>query len=430
MLIDSFCGIANSSNMGAAQTDSDIAMSIGRLCAEHENAAEDLKQILTKEKCAQGMTKYLSTFDNGELITLATEIGDGGQYINVLRRKFDADAANWVWNIETAQQKIREVILEYKIISESNKTLSKNISFDATVKEWCTKCGYIRVSCAAAKNYLDEISPFMELLCTVKKSGQLLDSQKQKFYDLLVLNGEAFRNLYNNQADLFKRVCAYYVSDLSDEQIRELYATMPAGAFTQDKNDYFVSVEDKTKTYKAGIRSVQLKKLWKEKTASESPRDWSKKHKMPILCLISDEELQKARATFSTINSSRSDEQAIEKAIAYLEGADFFGVMSDSAALDAAFRDTIIKSYAVMLTDINEVKEYLDRTIATDPYDWFGLPEVDKRLKQMAEAKYSQSGCTRALEKIDEMDISDAREYLKSLIKDNMIVGMEIIKGK
>jgi hypothetical protein len=54
----------------------------------------------------------------------------------------------------------------------------------------------------------------MELLCAIKKSGQLLDSQKQKFYDLLVLNGEAFRNLYNNQADLFKRVCAY-TDDLS-----------------------------------------------------------------------------------------------------------------------------------------------------------------------------------------------------------------------
>ena len=114
----------------------------------------------------------------------------------------------------------------------------------------------------------------------------------------------------------------------------------------------------------------------------------------------------------------------------YLESADFFAMLSDDDALDIAFREAIIKSYAVMLTNIEEVKEYLDRTITSDPYDWFGLPEVDKRLKQMAEAKYSQSGCTRALEKIDEMGIDDAREYLKSLIKDNMIVGMEIIKGK
>ena len=169
-IIDSFCGIANSNNMGATKTDSDIAMCIGRACINHPNAAEDLKSILIKEKCAQGMAEYLKTFENGELVSLAYTVGDGGQYINVLRRKFDADAASWVWNVDTAQQKIREVIHEYKIIDEINKTLSKIITFDATVKEWCTKCVYIRVSFAAAPNYLDEIRLF-GTLCAIKKSG-------------------------------------------------------------------------------------------------------------------------------------------------------------------------------------------------------------------------------------------------------------------
>ena len=82
-----------------------------------------------------------------------------------------------------------------------------------------------------------------------------------------------------------------------------------------------------------------------------------------------------------------------------------------------------------MLTDIQEVKDYLDSHIEADPYDWFGLPEIDKKLHQMAEAEYNRGGCERALAKIDEMDIADVKKYLKELIKDNMIVGMEIIKG-
>lgn len=107
------------------------------------------------------MAAYLETFENGTLVSLAQTVGDGGQYINVLRKKFDADAANWVWNVETAQQKIREVILEYQIIVESNKIISKSISYDTTIREWCDKCGYIRISYAAAKNYLDELGPFL-----------------------------------------------------------------------------------------------------------------------------------------------------------------------------------------------------------------------------------------------------------------------------
>lgn len=429
-LIDLYCGIANNSNMGSSHTDNDIALSIGKMCREKTTAAADLKALLTKENCTAGMEAYLKDFENGELLTLSAEIGDNGQYINVLRSKFDADAANWVWNVETAQQKIKEVILEYKIIAESNKVISKNISFDSTIREWCDKCNYIRISYAAAKNYLDEIGPFLEILHTVKKTGTLLDSQKQKFYDLLSVNAEAFRRFYNDQVSLFKRVCSYYIDEFSEEEIKELYQTIPAGTFTYEKSDYINLVDGKVKDYKSTLGNQKLKKMWQDKTGTASPRAWSKDHRMPILCLISDKELQTARAAFGTINKSHPDSTSIDKAIAYLESADFFKLLSDDDALDRIFRESIIKNYSVMLADIDEVKSYLDSRISADPYDWFGLPEVEKKLQQMAEAKYNQSGCDRALEKIDRMDVADVKRYLKELIKDNMVVGMEIIKGK
>jgi len=427
-IIDSFCGIANSNNMGSTKSDSDVAMTIGKLAMANPDAAEDLKGLLCKEKCTLGMGAYLQTFDNRALPSLAEEVGDGGQYINVLRRKFDADAANWVWNIDTAHQKIREVILEYTIIAESNKVISKNISFEATIHEWCDKCGYIKVSYAAVKNYLDELGPFLNLLHTVKKSGTLLDSQKQNFLDLLNASGDAFCVFYNNQVDLFKRVCSYYLDGLSDEEIRGVFASIPSGTFTYEKADYFNTVEAKVKSYKEGLKSAQLKKVWRDKTGTETPYAWSKKYKMPILCLVPDAEVTKARAAFAAVGRAKPDEASVDKALEYFAAAKFFDLLTDEKALEAAFRDGIIKSYAVMLTNIQEVKDYLDSHITAEPYDWFGLPEIDKKLKQMAEAKYNQGGCDQALAKIDDMDVADVKRYLKDLIRDNMVVGMEIIR--
>ena len=429
-LIDLYCGIANSQNLGGAKTESDIAIEIGRICRANEHAAEDLRSIMTKEKCMAGMQKYLQHFEDGRLVKLAEEIGDNGQYINVLRKKFDADAANWVWNIETAQQKIRELILEYEIICESNKVIDRTTSFDAMVSEWCDKCKYIRIAFSVAKNYLDELTPFLEMLCSIKKMGQMLDSQKQKFLDLLRANGARFVSFRSNQVEIFKRACAYYLDGFSDDEVSELFKLIPADSFTMEKSDYVNLVDDKARTYRSNLGNERLKKLWREKTGTSSPREWSKKHLMPILCLIKDDEVQKARAAFGTINRAHPEASSIEKAIEYLEHATFFSVMNDTEYLDRLFRETIIKGYSVMLTDIDEVKHYLDGHITAEPYDWFALPEVDKRLHQMAEAKYAQVGCDRALEIIDDMDISEVKRYLKSLIKDNMIVGMEIIRGE
>ena len=55
---------------------------------------------------------------------------------------------------------------------------------------------------------------------------------------------------------------------------------------------------------------------------------------------------------------------------------------------------------------------------------------LENKIKQMAEYKYNESGCDKALDIIRDMDANKARDYLRELIKDNLIVGMEIIKNK
>ena len=428
-IIDYYCGIANSNNMGIQQeSDNDIAYKIGELCINNKNVADDLKCLLNKEKCTDGMKEYLKTFENGELVSLSIEIEDGGQYINALREKFDADAANWVWNIETAQQKIHELILEYKIVLETNKTISKCSSYENAIREWCDKCQYIRISYLAAKNYLGDFGAFMKALYNLKKSGVILDSQKKKFYDLLVDYSDEYKNFYANQVEMFKKVCEFYLDGFSDDEIREIYSNIPSGYFTKEKAEYFTIVDKKVNEYKRNSKSTKLKKMWKDKTNSDTPIDWSRKYKMPILCMVDDKEIQEAKVAFGAVNKDHPDEMSIDKAIKYFERTDFFNKLDDEDERNKAFVSKIIGRYDVMLTDIEEVKEYLDSKIGIEPYEWFGLPQVTNKLCQMAEAKYNQGGCDKALEKIDKMNVDDVKRYLKDLIKDNMIVGMEIIK--
>lgn len=431
-IIDAFCGIANTNNQitTVVKKENTIVIELGALFLANPDAACDLKPLLNKKKCTEGMIAYLSEFENGELERLAESVGDNGQYVNVLRKKFDADAANWVWNEETVQQKIKEVILEYQIIAESNKLGSKNISYTETIQDWCRKCKYIRISYTAAQNDLDGLKSFLEMLHLLKKSGDLRDSQKEEFLKRLQANIASFKDFFSNQVDLFKRVCGYYLVDLTDEEIQEVFGALPEDLFTYGKSEYLNLVEKSVHTYKEGQKKSQLKALWKAKTGTENPQAWSKKHMTPILCLIPDEELEKARAAFNAVNQIKADESTIDHALEYFETAKFFDVIHDQAAIDKAFQNNIIRNYAVILTDIQEVKDYLDSQISADPYDWwFALPEIDKKLRKMAEAKYSQDGYKLALAEIDKMGISDAKKFLKELIQNNMVVGIEIIKN-
>ncbi|HCC01313.1 MAG TPA: hypothetical protein DHW78_05130 [Ruminococcaceae bacterium] len=429
-LINDFGGVANSNNFGDTKTDSNFAMAIGKLCIDNPGVSDDLAALVTKDKCSDGMNAYLSKYKDGELLRLAEDVGDGGQYINRLKKKFDADAANWVWNTDTANQKIDETILEYQIIVASNQILPKNISFNATIREWTDKCSLIRVSYLYAKNYWEDLSDLMELLYNVKKSGTLLDSQRQKFLEQITLNGNAFIQFYTNQTELFRKACSYIVGRFSEEETGDIFKLLPSNLFTAEKSDYQAAVQTAVDKYVSEQGATKLKEFWREKTGTETPKQWSKEYRTPILCMVADKDVPAARAAFGTLNKKQVDSASIDKAIEFLEHADFFDRLDSQEERDKAFRNSIVKSYSVMLDDLDEVRAHLSKVIAVEPYDWFGLPEIDKELKKMAEFKYNATGCERALEKIDNMDVADIKQYLKRLIKDNMIVGMEIIKGK
>lgn len=426
-LIEDYCYIANNADSG--ESENEIAMQIGSLAIKNQTAAKDLKSLITEAKCNEGMAFYLKTFEDGALPKLAEKVVDGGRYINVLREKFknEAEDAKWVWNKETTQQKIREVILEYGIIIESNKVLNKNVKFNETIKGWLEKCNYIRISFDAARDCLTDAGPLLEMLCAIKKAGMILDSQKEKFYELLQTGTDAFRNFYSNQIEVFRQVVN--LDGLSEDEIQEIYNDIPSGVFTYDKTRYDGIVESKVNAHRDNQQNAQLRKFWKARTGSDTPLAWSKDHRMPILCLISDDEQEKAKEAFETVNRGSAPASAVKRAKEFFEGSKFFGVLSDPAALDKAFRKGVIKNYSVMLPDTNEVKDYLESNVTAEPYSWYGLPEIDKKIRQLAQIKYSNEGYKLALARIKEMDEKEILTYLKDLIQSNIDVGIEIIKS-
>lgn len=428
-LIDGFLGIANSGNFG--RTDKEFALETGKLCISNADTVEDLVSLMNSIKITAGMNAYLHIYNDGEIIKLANEVSDNGQYINHLKEKFRVNDANWVWNVDTANQKIDDLILEYRIIIASNKVLPKNISYAHTINEWCECTKKIRISYQYAKNDWEELSDLMSMLYEVKRNGRLSDDKRQVFFNLITTYGNAFKDFCNDQIPIFKKSCSFMLSKLDDDEVREIFKRIAGECFTADKNTYQNAVQSAIEKFKSEQGSEKMKKLWREKTKSESPKAWSKLHRTPILCMAGDAEMQEAKIVFSTLNSKNNSTSAIEKAIQFIENATFIDTLNDENAIDRAFRSLIVKQYSVMFDDLDEVRSYLESELSSyEPYDWFGMPMVERKLEKFAQFKYNQSGCDKALAKIDDMDVADVKQYLKELIRDNMTVGMEIIKGK
>ncbi len=432
-LIDNYCGIANNKNMPGEMSDTDIALAIGRICLDHPGVVDDLKAVLTKDNCKNGMLKYLEVYRGGLLPSLAKAIGDGGQFINHLAYKFSSDAANWVWNQDTVHGKIDELITEYEIIETSNKILTKNVTYLETIRAWCSKIEQIRIAFSVIKNELGDARAFYEMLYQLKKAGNLLDSQKKTFLDLLNANLDHFKQFMSSQSTLFMKACSFYLDELTEEDVKVLldddkYAFK--NTYTSEPDTYTAKVQSAVDSYKGSLKHVKLRQKWFELTNTESPFAWSNQYSMPIIAMVPADETATARRVFATINSKSTDDNAIATAMEYILKMSYLGELNSKEARDKVFTEVFLADYTVLFDDVEKVKQYLRSHVSDAPYYWLESKDVSTKIRILAKAKYTESGYGKAKKIIDDMPADQVKEYLKQLIEDNIVVGVEIMKGK
>ena len=428
-VIDAYCGIANTANSNKV-TESALADQIGSLVHDNVSITRDMESLLTNEMCRKGMLAYIDIYQGGVLRQLANEIGDGGAYLDQVKLKFNADAANWVWSSVTADEKISDVILEYRIIAESNKSLPKCTNFRDMVSEWNKRSNNIRMPYDVLRKYTGDLGQLLVQLYYMKQSSQLQEQYKQQFYDALITQREAFEHFYKDQLPYFKQVVGTFVEELDEQDVARFCSTLPAGQFTKSSTEYYQYIESAVSNYKKSIRKTQLKELWLEKTGTKDPSDWSDRYDTPILCMFDDTERGEARTIFATILAYAASDADITKAINYLEAAMFYDRLNDPQERDRCFMERVVGDYAIMLKDADSIRKSLIGSIPDKTYNWMDNSAVKNRLKVLAEKQYKLSGCERAQAIIDKMDATELRRYLNELIADNLTVGLEILKNE
>lgn len=425
-LIENYQDLANNTT---DKSDTEIANAIGRAYMANPCAAEDLHNLLTEENCKKGMLKYLDRYNDGKLPMLAKAIGDNGQYINCLKKKFDAGEANWVWKRETVNQQIDAVILEYQITEATGKLLGSCKSYKESIGAWKEKIDNIKLAYETIKNDVDDLLPLLGLLKELKMHGSLQDNKKILFLEQIENFGGLFNSFYISQFDVFCKSCDFYLQNLNDADKEKVFGKLQGGCFCMDNATYCNMVGDTVAQYRKELGSIRLKSIWKEKTGTESPRKWSDINKMPILAMLPDTELAECRIVFGIINNPNPSDKDIDKALTYLDKFTHWDELCDDNAKDKAFSERFLVDMSVLLPNAKEVRDYIASHTTESAYSWMGNPQVHGLIEKIAEARYNAIGCEKAIHNIDMMPADEVKKYLKELIKNNMKVGIQILKN-
>ncbi len=429
-IIDDYMGIANTANSGIA-SENDLADKIGNVVIEHPEVVSILTSLFTSENCRRGMIAFIDQYQEGKLSKLAGEIKDGGNYIDRVKACFNAEDANWVWNISTAKEKISDVILEYQIILESSKTLGSYSSLRDIVNEWNSKTNNIKISYKVVAKHTGDLGPFLKQLYLMKQSDDITEQRRQTFYDLLLTQRESFDKFYKDQFPYFIQAANTFLNGLSENEKAELYNGFSQGQFTKEPSDYYRYVETAVQEYAKKQWRKKLHDLWFKKTKTKDPADWSEKFETPILGMFAEQERNSIKKILETVMSLNPSEKDAQDAFEYLEKAEFYNLLADETKRDDCLRRCIIGDYSLLLRDVIAVRRNLIENLPNvRPYSWLDNYEVKNQVREMAEKQYKLEGSDLALQVIDKMDANQLRTYLREKIQDDVDFGIQILKGE
>ncbi|MCB8817402.1 hypothetical protein [Desulfosporosinus shakirovi] len=405
------------------------AVEIGKIASTKPTLADNLFALLKSDKCRKGMEEYLRSFEGGRIMELAKEIDAEDNVIADIRKLFGVKHS-CLWDKQTGEDEIRKLLTEYGIVKKSNAILDTSAhSLSEAFKEWRERLKFLGISCETLRVKYPTLSKVFDTLLKVYQHSDVLPDQLKVFLLGLTEHSAEIKDLLNNDKRIFAEVYALYLENLSVNDINDVKGNSSVGLYELSKTDCNSKVKEAAEEYRKSQLKTQLFKLWRDKTGTKNPHDWSVHHRTPILCCVSEAEFGAAKKSFETLNRSWGTDAEIKAALEFLETTELFDVLSDEEKCNVAFVRDIIGEYRAMLPELGKVRDALEHlSIEGDTYGWYGNPTVKNKVKQLAEAEYNSGGSDKALHKIDEMDdLQQLKQYLKRLVKESMAVGIEIL---
>ena len=112
------------------------------------------------------------------------------------------------------------------------------------------------------------------------------------FHAELAAHGTEARELLNNDRQVFAEIYEANLEDLSTDDITAVQTNVGTGLFNLPKTHCNVKVKEAAEAFRKNQLKSQLFRLWKDKTGTKNPREWSSRYRTPILCLVSATEYE------------------------------------------------------------------------------------------------------------------------------------------
>ncbi|MHB8788482.1 MAG: transposase [Desulfobulbaceae bacterium] len=425
-VINALCAANGISSKGDTETRGNKVKEIGEILLATPGLAEAMTKYMTPVVFEEAFHRYVDSA-KPELKAAAELMGDSSRnYCRAVKNRFAA-TSGWLWKRGDAESVLEEVYRQ-TLCAEHIRGLAGSsgyMSFEdalsrlrnAVLSENKVPTGFWAKKHPALKR-------FFELLTRPSLSGE----DVKVFEEILEQHDGVIREVFFDVAqsrqlgamlEIFGEIWPMAIADG-----RELYNAFPQDSARVDEQSFKAQGRGKIEEYSRTLVSKQVAALWRERTGTESPDEWSRKHSLPAECVLAVVDatgIVDAVANPGGVSAERlqSVQDELEKDGAFVD--------VDTAG-EKFLKRVLPARYQKIGFSVGELSDWLCRKLGKTPGRWLTDGGLSEAVEAFVKQGYDNRARMQAAEKVNMLSDAEAKKLLLKLIDQIPDAGLSVLE--
>ncbi len=425
-VIDALCAANSISSKGDTETRGNKVKEIGKILLTTPGLAEAMAKYMTSVRFDEAFQRYVDSA-KPELKAAAERMGDSSHsYCKMVKNRFAA-TSGWLWKRGDAESVLEEVYRQ-TLCAERVRRLAGSsgyMSFEDALNRLRNAVlneNKVPTEFWAKKN--PALQRFFDLLSRTSMSGE----DVKNFEEILEQQDGVIREIFFDLAQIRQlgamREVFGEIWPMAIAEGRELYNAFPSDSARTDEQSFKAQGRGKIEEYSRTLVSRQVAVLWSERTGSESPVEWSRKHALPAECVLAVDDAK--GIVDSVANPGEVSAERLQSVRDVLEKE---GAFVDMATAGEKFLKRVLPTrYQKIGFSVGELSDWLCRRLGDVPGRWLTDGGLREAVEAFVKQGYDNHARKQAAEKVNMLPDAEAKALLLKMIDQIPDVGLSVLE--
>jgi hypothetical protein len=425
-VIDALCAANSISSKGDTETRGNKVKEIGEILLGTPGLAGAMAKYIVPVVFEEAIQRYVDSA-KPELKAAAERMGDSSHsYCRAVKNRFAA-TSGWLWKRGDAEAVLEEVFRQ-TLCAEHIRGLAGSSGYmsfeDALYLLRNAVLSENKVPTAFWAKKHPALQRFYELLSRPSLSGE----DVKAFEEILEQQDGVIREVFFDVAQARQlgamREIFGEIWPMATAEGRELYNTFPQDSARADEQSFKAQGRGKIEEYSRTLVSKQVAALWRERTGTESPVEWSRKHALPAECVLAVDDAKgivDAVANPGGVSAERLQymHDELEKESAFVDVA---------TAGEKFLKRVLPARYQKIGFSVGELSDWLCRKLGDAPGRWLTDGGLREAVEAFVKQGYDNHVRKQAAEKVNMLPDAEAKILLLKMIDQIPDVGLSVLE--